>query len=210
MPHGLHVPRARQLHAADARAGHALDLLHRGVDVAVRETSEADVAVGIVADEVGEPVVVDAEHLAGRRVVAELGGGAEDAVEHLGLHAVPLHVLGAEHGIRRATDALLAILVEPGIGHDVHTVVHAGDVLLAGGPHAVHEAERRAVLAGPVRPVGTVGDVGHARLHGGGGVGREEIGGNPGEIDVTVGRDAGVVHGVILLGTVHGLRRRPS
>ncbi len=47
----------------DAHLGDPVDLLHRGVDVAVGQAGQADVPVGIVAAEVLQPVVVDAQHL---------------------------------------------------------------------------------------------------------------------------------------------------
>src|SRR5919198_1375922 len=46
-----------------AELRHAVDLLHGGVDVAVGQAGQADLAVGIMAAEVPQPVVVDPEHL---------------------------------------------------------------------------------------------------------------------------------------------------
>src|SRR5438067_2738607 len=87
MPHRLHVPRARELHPAQAELRHAVDLLHGRVDVAVGQAGQADVAVGIVIAEVLQPVVVDPEHLVRGLGIVEPRGGAEDAVDDLGLHA---------------------------------------------------------------------------------------------------------------------------
>ena len=134
VPHGLHVPRARELEAAQAQLGHAMDLLHRGVDVAVRQAREPDLAIGVVAAEVGQPVVVDAEHLLGGLVVVQARGGAEDAEDDLGLDAVELHVLDAEMGVGRAADALLAVLVESRRGHLIDAIVLSRHVLRPGGP----------------------------------------------------------------------------
>ena len=195
MPHRLHVPRAGELHAAKAELRHAIDLLHGGVDVAVGQAGQTDVAVGIVAAEVLQPVVVDPEHLVGGLRVVEPRGGAEDAVDHLGLDAVAVHVLHAQGGIGGPADALLAVFVEPGRGHDVDPIVRAGDVLRSGRADAVHEAEGSAVAAGPVRTVRPVRDVRHPLLHRGRRVRGEEVGRNPGQVDVAVGRDSRVFHG---------------
>ena len=154
MPHRLHVPGAGELHAAQAELGHAVDLLHRGVDVAVGQAGQADEAVRVVAAEVHQPVVVDVEHLGGRLVVVEPGGRAEDAVDDLGLHAVAVHVLRAQRRSRRTGDALPAVIVETGRRHHVHAVVLAGLVLGPGRPHAAPEAEVRAVPGGPEGAVG--------------------------------------------------------
>ena len=194
MPHRLHVPRARQLHAAQAELGDPVDFLHRRVDVAVGQAGQADEAVGIVAAEVHEPVVVDAEHLVRGLGVVQPRGRAEDAVDDLGLHAVAVHVLRAQHRIGRTGDPLLAVLVETGRGHHVHAVVLAGHVLGAGRPHAAPQAEARPVLGGPVRTVGTVVDVGHAVLERRRRVRREQIGRDPGQVDVAVGGDPLVAH----------------
>ena len=195
MPHRLHVPRAGELHPAQTELGHAVDLLHGGIDIAVGQARQADVAVGIVIAEVLQPVIVDPEHLVRGLGVVEPGGGAENAVDDLGLHAVAIHVLHAERGIGRPPDALLAVLVEPGRGHDVDAVVRAGDELLSGRADAVHEAERLAVPAGPVRTIRSVRDVWHPLLHRRRRVRGEEIGRNPGQVDVAVGRDSRVFHG---------------
>ena len=162
MPHRLHVPRARELQPAQAQLGHAVDLLDRGVDLAVGQAGQADLAIRIVAAEVLQPVVVDPEHLLRRVVVVQTGGGAEDSENDLGLHAVQLHVLDPEVRIGRPPDALLAVLVQPDRGHFVDAVVLAGNQLLAARAHAPDQAEGRAVLTGPVGPVGAVDDVRHA------------------------------------------------
>src|SRR6266480_7186463 len=61
-------------------------------------------------------------------------------------------------------------------------------------PDAADEAERGAVLRGPVRAVGTLGDVGHAVPQRGRGVRGEQVGRQHGKIDVTVGGDPRVTH----------------
>jgi len=52
MPHRLHVPGTGQLQPLEAELGDAVDLLDGGVDVAIRQTSEADLAVGMMAAEI--------------------------------------------------------------------------------------------------------------------------------------------------------------
>ncbi len=155
---------------------HSVDLLDGRVEVAVRQTGEPDVALGIVLAELDEPVVVDPEHLARRLVVAEPRRGPEDTEEHLGLDAVPVHVLDAQVRIAWAADPLLAVVVEPGRRHHVD------------------EPERRSLLGRPLQSVGPFHDVGHAVLHERRGVRGEEIGREPGHVDVTVGRDPRVAH----------------
>src|SRR5262249_49349495 len=97
--------------------------------------------------------------------------------------------------ISRPPDAFLAVLVEPGRGHDVDAIVRARDELLTGRAHAVHEPERLAVPAGPVWPVGAVGDEGHALLPRRRRVRGDGVGRDPGQVDVAVGRDSRVFHG---------------
>jgi hypothetical protein len=113
----------------------------RGVDVAVRQACEADLAVRIVAAEVHEPVVVDAEHLLRRIVVVEPGGGAEDAEDDLRLHAVELHVFQPQMRIGRTPDPFVAVRIEPDGGHLVDAVVLPGHELLARRAHAADETE---------------------------------------------------------------------
>ena len=194
MPHGLHVPGARQLHAPESEPGHAIDLLDRGVDVAIGQAGEPDVAVAVVTAEGREPVVVDPEHLVGRLVVVESRGRAEDAEDHLGIDAVTVHVLHAEGGVRRPADASLAVLVEARRRHDVDTIVLPRHVLLPRRPHAADEPERSAILAGPVRPVRPLADEGHAVPHRRGGVRGEKVRRQHGKVDVAVGGDPCVAH----------------
>src|SRR5262249_41671200 len=182
MPHGIHVPRARELEALQPHPRHASDLLHGGVDVSVGQAGQADLPVGIVPAEVLQPVVVDPEHLLGRLVVVQARGCAEDAEDDLGLHAVELHVLQAQVRIGRPPDALLAVLVEPDRGHLVDAIILAGHQLGAARADAADQTERRAVLASPVRTVGAIDDVRHALAHRRRSVGREQVVGNPGHV----------------------------
>ena len=81
-----------------AALGHALDLGDRRLDRVVRDRREPGEALRVRRAEVGEPLVVDAHDLDGRLGVVQAAGGAEDAVEHLGLHAVAVLVLHAQVG----------------------------------------------------------------------------------------------------------------
>src|SRR5262245_35893505 len=118
-----------------------MDFPDGGADVAVGEACEADVAVGVDAAEVHQPVVVDTEHLVGGFGVVQAGGRTQDAVDHLGVDPVTVHVAHAQLRIGRPANAFLAIVVEPGGRHHVHSVVRPGHVLLPGRTHAVHQAE---------------------------------------------------------------------
>src|SRR5215475_6272862 len=200
MPHGVHVPGAGELESSEPHLGHAVDLLHRRSDVPVGQAGEADLPVGIVAAEVHQPVVVDAEHLARRLVIVQPRGRAQDAEDDLRLDTITIHVLDAQLGGGGTRDALLAVLVEPGRGHHVRSIVHPGNVFLSRWPHAAPQSERGAVLRRPRRAVRPVRDVGHAVAKRRARVFREEIGGHPGHVDVAVGRDPREGHGVLLLG----------
>ena len=190
---------ARDLEAAHAAApGDPLDLADRGVDVVVRDAGEPGKAVGMGIAEAGEPFVVDAQHLAGRFVVIDPAGGAEDAVQYLGLDPVAVLVLDPQFGIGHAADALLAVLVDPFRRHPVRAVDLARLVEAAGRAHAVHQPERGAFLGHPLLAPRPVGHVGHAVLHCGRGIGGEQIGRQPDQIDMAVGRDHIVFHWHIL------------
>ncbi len=95
-------------------------------------------------------------------MVVELGSGAQNAVHDFRLHAIALHVLNAQMGIRDAADAVFAILVKMSFGHDVGAIVLAGNILGARWANPVHETEGLAVFACPVGSVRPVSDVGHA------------------------------------------------
>jgi hypothetical protein len=69
-----------------------MDLLHRAIDVAMGEAGEADMTILIMATEIFEPVVVNAQYLVRGLGVVQLGRGAEDAVNHLGVDTVRLLV----------------------------------------------------------------------------------------------------------------------
>ena len=96
IPERHDVVRVGDLETAHAAAlDHAPHLFHGGLDGSVRDAGETGVAVGVRVAEVGEPLVVDPHQLDGGLGVIQPPGGAEDPVEHLGLHAVALLVLQA-------------------------------------------------------------------------------------------------------------------
>src|ERR1700747_979135 len=162
MPHRLHVPRTRQFEASEADLGDAVDFLYRGVDVAVRQTGETDLAIGVMAAEALQPIIVDAQHLVGRFVVPHPRGDPENAEDHLGVDPVAVHVLDPLIGIARAAQAFLAVFIEAGLGPLVDTVVLAGDELAAARPYAADQPHIDAGVGGPARPVGTILDIRHA------------------------------------------------
>ena len=165
---------------------------------------------GMRVGELGEEVVVDPDHLDGGLGVGHARARAEDAVEHLGLHAVAVLVLQAELRIAQPPDPALAVLVEPRRGHAVRAVDLPGHVLAAGRPHAVGEAELPALLRDPHGALGALGDIGHAVAQRGGRAAREEIGGKPAKVQVAVGGDALVVHTSSRVGGGHARPGRPS
>jgi hypothetical protein len=144
--------------------------------------------------ESGQPLVVNAGHLDGGFRIVDPGRGAQDAVQHFGLHAVAVLVLKAEIGIAQTVDTFLAVLVEPGGGHAVGAVNLAGDVLATGRAHAACQAEKAAVLAHPHLALRTVRHVGHAIFERGRRIGREQVGRELAEVDVAVGGDSLVTH----------------
>src|SRR5439155_22907394 len=152
-------------------------------------------APGVRRAEVGEPLVVDPHDLDGGLGVVHAAGGAEDAVEHLGLHAVAVLVLDAQIGIAESPDALLAVRVEPGFGHAVGAVDAARDVFAARRAHAVDEAELSALFRDPAFALRSLLDVRHALAHLGRGLRDEEVGGQPAEIEVASGGDHLVTDG---------------
>src|SRR5262249_60766287 len=91
--------------------------------------------------------------------------------------------------------AFVAVAGERCRRHLVDPIVLPGDELLTGRADTADEAERRPVLARPVRTVRAVDHVRHPLAHGGRGVGGEEVGGNPRHVDVAGGGGSWGVHG---------------
>ncbi len=81
-------------------------------------------------------------------LVVEAAGGAQDAVDHLGVDAVAIEVLDAQMRIGDAADVLGAVVVEAGLGHDVDAAVLALlTYLLPAGPTPFLKPNDAAVLA---------------------------------------------------------------
>src|SRR5260370_17156397 len=95
MPHGLHVPGARELRPAEPELRDTVELLHGAVDVAVGQARQADGALGAGAAEAHAPVVVDPEHLGGGLVTVQPGGGPAASVDALVLNSLALLLLCA-------------------------------------------------------------------------------------------------------------------
>jgi hypothetical protein len=58
-----------------------MDLLHSAVDAAIGQAGEADLALRVVAAEIPQPIVVDAQNLVRGLGVVELGGAAMPVVK---------------------------------------------------------------------------------------------------------------------------------
>ena len=180
--------------AQRARVGDAFDFCDGRVDVVAGDAGEAGVAVGMGAAEARQPFVVDTQHFGGGLVVVDAHGGAEDAIEYFAVDAVALLILEAQVGVGEAADALAAVVVEPGRGHPIGAMDLAGNVLAARRAHAVHQAEVGPALGDPLLALGAVGDVRHPILQCGVRIGGEQIGREPDQINMAIGRDEFVPH----------------
>ena len=177
----------------------------------VRDVGEAAIALGLVAAEIGQPIIVDAQHRTGRFVVVEAIGGAENAVENFRLDAVAILVLETEIRVGQTPDFLLFVIVKPGRSHAVGTVDLARLIFAAGRAHPGVEPERGAVLGDPFPAARPLGDIGHAVLDRGRRVGGEQIGRQPDQIDVAISRNDVVFHRAALFPlTVGGSVARPE
>src|SRR4029453_12843108 len=103
-------------------------------------------------------------------------------------------VLDAQMGIARTPQALLAVLVQAGLGHLVDAQLLARYVLRTRGADAPRDAEDRPVVGDPAPSVRAVGHIGHPVLHLARRLRDEQIWWEPDQIEVTVGRDSVVGH----------------
>src|SRR5262249_20088233 len=135
------------------------------VDVAIRQAGEADLAVGIVAAEILQKVVIDAQALAGRLVVFEPRHDAENAEDDLGIDAVLFHLLDAQVRVAGPRLAALTGVVRAGSGNLADPVVLPGHELTADRADAAPPAHIDAALCHPARPVRALLDIRHPVLH---------------------------------------------
>jgi hypothetical protein len=147
-----------------------------------------------MAAETFEPIVVDAQHLIGRRVVLHAGSDAEYPKDDLGIDTVAVHVLDPLIRVARTAHASLAVLVEPGLGHLVDAVVLAGDELASDRADAAEQPHIDPGFGGPMRPIRPVLDIGHAVLQLALRLGDKQLRRQPREIEMTIGRDPLVLH----------------
>ena len=164
------------------------------LDIAVGQTGKADLALGVVAAELFQPVVVDAQHLVRRLTIIEARGRSEDAVDDLGVDAVAIHILDPQMRVARAADVLLAVLEEAKLRHFVDPVVLAGDIGRATRPDAVFQPKIGAVLGDPLRPLRPVFDIGHAVLELAARLRHEQVGRHPRHVEMAIGRNSAVLH----------------
>ncbi len=199
MPHRLHVPRAGQFEASEAELGDPVNFLYRGIDVAVGQTGETDLAIGVMAAKSLQPIIVDAQHLVGRFVVPHPRGHPENAEDDLGVNSVAVHVLNPLIGIARTAHAFLAVFIpiETRLGHLVDAVVLAGDELAADRTDAADQPHVDAGFGGPARPVGTILHIGHAVPQFPLCLRDKQFRRKPRQIEMTIRRDSSVLHGPV-------------
>src|SRR6266481_2736806 len=166
------------------------------IDVAIGQAGEADLAIGIVAAEVVHEVVVDAQHLVRRLAILHFSAGSKDAVNDLGIDAVAVELLDPQMRVAGAAVALFdEVVVEAGFVHLVDAQLLAGDVLGADRADPSGLAEIDAVIGHPaLGAVRLIGDKRHLLLQGARRLRGEEIRRQPDHIEMTIGRDAPVLH----------------
>ena len=147
-----------------------------------------------MAAEILQEIIVDAQHLVRGFAVVEPRGGAQDAVDDLGVDAVAVHVLDPQMRVAAAPDVALAVLVHAGLGHLVDPVVLPRDKGRAARPDTVLQPEIGAVLGDPLRPLRPVLDIGHALLQLAARLGHEQVGRHPRHVEMAIGRDPAVLH----------------
>jgi len=160
----------------------------------IRDVGEPAIAFRLVAAEIGETFIIDAQHFAGRRVIVEAAGGAENAVQHLRLDPVALLVLEPQVRIGQPPSLFLLRVIEARRGHPVGAVDLARLIHPPGRAPAAIDPERGAVLRDPFAAARPFGHIGHAVLELGGGVGGEQVGRQPDQVDMAIGRNDVVFH----------------
>ena len=191
------MPRAAELDALHALLRDAADFPGGAFDIVVRQAGQPNHPVRVVAGEIVQEVVVDAQHLVGGFRVLHLGAGGQDAVDDLGVDAVAVHVLDPQMRIARPAQALFEIVaVEAGLGHLVGAQLLAGDMRRAGGADAAAQSVLGTGVVGPaLHPVRILGDVGHQVLELLRRVRGEQVGRQPKHVEMTVCRDTLIAPG---------------
>ena len=200
-----HVVGVGHLDAAQGTAfGDALHFRDRRVHVVAGDVGEAGEALRMDGAEVRQPSVVDAHHLGRGRIVAEAHRGAENPVQHFGLHAVQVLILDPQVRLREAANAVGAVAVEALLGHAVRAVDLPWHVAPPGGAHAVLQAELGAVAADPEAPLLRFRHIGHSVGDIGSRLAGEQVLRQPRQVDVAVGGNDVVVHlAVSLVAVAH-------
>src|SRR5439155_9159446 len=99
--------------------------------------------------------------------------------------------------VARAALAALASFVEAGLGHLVDPVILTRDKRRADRADRAGNAHDDAGLCHPARPFGAVLDIGHALLQLARRLRDEQLGWQPRQVEMAIGRDAAVLHGAL-------------
>jgi hypothetical protein len=160
----------------------------------VRNARQADEAPGIGLAEVGGPAVVDLVDRLDQLAVLHAQADPEDPVHHLGVDAVEILVLQAQVRGRRVR----APLVEADVEHLLDVLRESALDLVEAEPEAAEDAEL-LFFGIPLRAVVGLPHLRDPVAEPGGRVLDPEIAGHPGHVDVAVGGDDAVAHGLTSL-----------
>jgi hypothetical protein len=128
------------------------------------------------AAEICQPIVIYAQHLRGSFVVTESHTCAEDAIEDFSLNAVTILILQTQLRVGETSNALAAVVVQPGRCHAVGTMNLTRYIFAPGRSHAIGEAETRTILGNPMQTLPPLDHVRHPILKSGGCIGSEQVG----------------------------------
>src|SRR5438876_2439727 len=194
MPDGKRGSGHGEVGALETEPRRTPELRRRRHRIVVRNAREPDEAPGIGLAEVGGPAVVDLVDRLDELAVLHAQADPEDSVHHLGVDAVEVLILQTQ--IRRGR--VRAALIEADLEHLL-------DVLRESALDSV-EAEAESAedtqflfLGIPARSVVGLPHLGHPIAEPGGGVLDPEVAGHPGHIDVAVGGDDAIAHGLTSL-----------
>src|SRR5580700_2112501 len=107
--------------------------------------------------------------------------------------------------VAAAVLALLGVLIEPVLGHDVDPDILPRDMLGAARADPVHQPEIGAVLGDPLRPVRPLLDIGHPLLHPARGILDKQLRRHARHVEMAIGGDALVMHGAVPSGWLSAL-----